>query len=309
MGKTIKRLPIPITGLMLALASLGNLVLSYGNIYRNIFGILSATLLVLIILKITKHPEVVAEELENPVVASTFPTLSMGIMLISTYIVQFSSSIACGVWVIGLVLHVILAIIFTIKYVFNFNIKKVFPSWFIVYVGIVVGSVTAPTFQLENIGKGLFWFGLITYTILIPIVIKRVLIVKEIPEPALPTLIIFAAPASLCLAGYLSSFQEKNMILFTILLVVSQFTYLLTLVQLTKLLKLKFYPSYAAFTFPLVISAISIKLANGFLTSSGISILFLNYVVKFEEILAIVIVLYVLVRYVQGNGRKVLLHI
>ena len=298
MDQIIKKLPIPIVGLMLALAATGNLVLSYGNIYRNIFGILSGIILVLILIKIIKYPKEVAESLDNPVVASVFPTLSMGIMLLSAYVKPLAATLAFGMWIIGLILHVLLIINFTKKYVINFNIKKVFPSWFIVYVGIVAGSVTAPAFNMVNIGQILFWFGFISYLILLPIILRRVLKVKEIPEPALPTIVIFSAPASLCLAGYMNSFPEKNMLIVWLLVALSQLTLLCILSQLPKLLKLKFYPSYSAFTFPLVISAISIKLTNGFLANIGRPIAILKYVVKFEELLAVVIVVYVLVRYV-----------
>lgn len=299
MDQAIKKLPIPIAGLMLALAATGNLILSYGSIYRNIFGILSGIILVLLLIKMVKYPKGVSESLDNPVVASVFPTLSMGIMLLSTYIKPYASSLAFGLWIIGLVLHVALIISFTRKYIMNFNIKQVFPSWFIVYVGIVVGSVTAPSFDKANIGKALFWFGLISYFALLPIVLKRVFKVKEIPEPAQPTLAIFSAPVSLCLAGYISSFQEKNMLLLWFLVALSQFTFLCVLLYLPKLLKLKFYPSFSGFTFPLVISAISIKLTNGFLNKSGNPLAFLNYVVKFEEMIAVAIVIYVLIKYVN----------
>lgn len=56
MKRIVKQLPVPIVGLMLALAATGNLVLSYGNIYRNIFGILSAIILILMLLKIIIYP-------------------------------------------------------------------------------------------------------------------------------------------------------------------------------------------------------------------------------------------------------------
>lgn len=297
MAQIIKRLPIPIAGLMLALAATGNLVLSYGNIYRNVFGLLSAIILILLLTKLIMYPKGVAENLENPVVASVFPTLSMGIILLSTYINKFIPTIAFGVWIFGIILHIVLIIWFTKNHLLNFNIKKVFPSWFIVYVGIVCGSVTAPTFNMTSIGKVIFWFGIISYIVLLPIVLKRVFKVKEMPEPALPTLVIFSAPVSLCLAGYMNSFQDKSMFMIGILAIASQATLLCVLLQLPKLLKLSFYPSFSAFTFPLVISAISIKLTNGFLTNTGKSIAFLKYIVKFEEILSIVIVLYVLFRY------------
>jgi len=183
-------------------------------------------------------------------------------------------------------------------HVLKFNIKKVFPSWFIVYVGIVVGSVSAPAFAMESVGKILFMFGLLSYFILMPIVIKRVFKVGEIPEPALPTLAVFTAPGSLCLAGYMSSFQDKNLLLVYLLLVLSQLAFLYVLVKLPSLLKLKFYPSYSGFTFPIVITGISLKLTNGYLTNIGKPIASLKYLVKFEELLAVGIVLYVLIRYI-----------
>lgn len=90
-----------------------NLVQSYGEIYRSIFGIISAILLILMIVKIVKYPKGVAESLDNPVVASVFPTLSMGIMLLSTYCTPYAASFAYIMWIIGIALHIILILWFT----------------------------------------------------------------------------------------------------------------------------------------------------------------------------------------------------
>lgn len=297
MNSIIKKLPVPIVGLMLALAALGNLVLSYGKTYRNILGLISAIILLLVLVKIIKYTDDVKENLKNPVVASVFPTLSMGIMLLSAYLP--SKSLGLIIWLIGLGIHIGLIIWFSIKYLLNFNIKKVFPSWFIVYVGIAVASVTATNYNKTSIGQICFWFGFISYLILMPIVLYRVFRVKEIPEAAMPTLVILSAPASLCLAGYMNSFQEKSMAIVWLLLILSQLTLCLVLFKLPGLLKLKFYPSYSSFTFPLVISSISLKLTNGFLTNAGNIIPFFQYLIKFEEIIAIAMVLYVLFRYIN----------
>lgn len=298
MGGIIKKLPIPIVGLMLGLAATGNLVLSYGDTYRNIFGYLSAILLLLVLIKIVMYPKEVKESLDNPVVASVFPTLSMGIMLLATYLKPYAGALAFGMWIIGLILHILLMIIFSKNYLVNFNIKKVFPSWFIVYVGIAVSSITSPAFNMTGVGQIAFWFGFISYLVLFPIVLYRVLKVKNIPEPALPTIVIFSAPASLCLTGYMNAFQEKNMAIVYLLLALSQATYIYILLTLPKLLKLKFYPSYSAFTFPLVISGIALKVTNGFLINAGHTIELLKYLVKLEEVVAVVMVLYVLFRYI-----------
>lgn len=142
----LKKYPIPVVGLMLGLAAVGNLIQSYGEMYRNIFGLISAILLVLMVVKILKFLENLKENLDNPVVASVFLTFFMGIMLLSTYIKTISASFAFRLWFVGLILW------FTKRYTFNFKIKQVFPSWFVVYVGIVVASVTGPSYNMTNIG-------------------------------------------------------------------------------------------------------------------------------------------------------------
>ncbi|MBZ9688561.1 TDT family transporter [Clostridium estertheticum] len=299
MKSLIKKTPVPIAGLMLALAAAGNLLLSYGAMYRNIFGIVSALILLLLILKISFDTKVVVESFKNPVVASVIPTFTMGLMILATYIKPYAPSISFGIWCFGLVLHCFLIIYFTINYIFNFDIKKVFPSYFVVYVGIVVASMTAPAYNLISLGKGFFWVGLISYLCLLPIVIYRTFFIKGIPEPAMPTIAIFAAPASLCLAGYLACFPMKNNFIVGFLVGLSLIMFLGVISYLPKLLKIKFYPSYSALTFPMVISAIAMKQFNGYLVKIKQPIHMLKYLIKFQEILAVLIVLYVLVRYFQ----------
>lgn len=299
MNEIIKKLPVPIVGLILGLAAAGNLVQSHGEAWRNMFGMMSTLLLVLMIVKIVKHPKGVAESLDNPVIASVFPTLSMGIMVLSTYLKPYAASLAFTIWIMGMVLHVMLIFWFTKKFVFDFKIKQVFPSWFIVYVGIAVASVTGPVHKMANVGQAAFWFGLATYSILLPIVVYRVIMVKEMPEPTLPTLAIFSAPASLLLAGYMNSFATKNLFMVYFLMTLSIIMHAAVIIMLFKLLRLKFYPSYSAFTFPLVISGMAMKLANGFLIKSGHAVSSLRYLVGFQEAVGVALTLYVLIRYVE----------
>jgi len=121
MGQIVKKLPIPIVGLMLALAAAGNLIQSYSSGLRNTFGLMSGIILVLVLLKITMYSKGVKEALDNPVVASVFPTFSMGVMLIATYLKPYIGSLAFIVWLIAVGLHIVLIISFTKKYLFNYN--------------------------------------------------------------------------------------------------------------------------------------------------------------------------------------------
>lgn len=296
----LKKYPIPIAGLILALFALGNLLQSYGDSIRNVIGAVGFILYAIYIIKLIVLKKGVKEQLENPLIGSVFLTITMATMLFATYVKPLSPTIGLFIWWIGVIGHILLLILFSKKFLSNFSIKKVFPSWFIVYVGIVVASVTAPAFGQITVGKVAFWFGFITYLALIPVVLKRVWVVKEMPEPSLPTLIILAAPGSLLLAGYLNTFENKSTAMLYILFAFSIVFYILALTYLPKLLKLKFYPSYSSFTFPMVISAIATKQLNGFLVKSGSDISWLVYIVKFQEILAICLVLYVFVLYMSS---------
>lgn len=304
MTQFIKKIPLPMAGVMLSLVALGNLMASYGPIYRNLLGTLSAIILLLITLKILFYSKTVVEDLNNPVIASVIPTYSMGIMLLSVYIKDVSFNIGRAIWIIGVLIHIGLIIFYTAKFVFNFNIKKLFPSTFVVYVGIGTAGITAPAFKLANMGQIFFWFAFVSFIVLLPILIYRTVSIKEIPEPALPTVAIFAAPASLCLVAYLNSFSTKNIFIVEILAILSFILYLIVLLNLPKLLKLKFYPSFAAFTFPMVISAIALKGTNGFLIKAEKGIDFLKYIIKFQEIVAVLIVFYVLIKYLGFLTQK-----
>ncbi len=308
----IKRIPTPILGLMLALGALGNLIGSYSFSFRSILGLLSLTILILTMGKFILYPSLLKEDLNNPVVASIVPTLSMGGMILATYLKVFSEAGAFYLWSISIILHILLIALYTKKFILKFNIKKIFPSIFIVYVGIVVASVTAPLFDMVSLGKGIFFFGFTSYLFLLPVVCYRIVTIKEIPSPAQPTLAILAAPGSLCLAGYLTCFKDKNIYFVIFLLLISITMYLIVFIQLKRLIISGFHPSFSAFTFPLVISAISTKLSHKYLSSFEFT--YLNPLMKIQEIVAIIIVAYVLGCYLKfiaipkGNSVKTVLN-
>jgi exfoliative toxin A/B len=307
MKSVIDKISVPISGLMLGLAALGNLVSPEGIIFKIIFGVIAAVILLLLVIKIVSNPKAITEELNNPAVAGVASTFPMGIIVLSVYVNSFFPAAAYAMWIAGIIMQFVIIIFFTRKFIFNFDIKKVFPCYFVVYVGVAVGSIVAPVFNAADIGRILFWFSLISYLILLPVMLYRVFVVKSFPEPAIPTLTIFAAPSSICLAGYLSSFSVINMDLFWGLVISAVIMFFAVLMYMPKMLKLKFYPSYSAFTFPLVISAIAMQYANSFLANMNLGIPLLQYVGYFEELLAVVFVIYVLIHYTNflfGDYRK-----
>ena len=76
MKERIKKVPIPLCGVMLGTAALGNLLQSYSEGIRYVCGIVAGLLLVLVLLKLCLFPGLVKEDMKNPIMASvagTFP--------------------------------------------------------------------------------------------------------------------------------------------------------------------------------------------------------------------------------------------
>ena len=172
---------------------------------------------------------------------------------------NISGKAAYYIWLLAIILHIILIIYFTVKFVLKLQMPKVFASYYIVYVGIAVAAVTAPAYEQLGIGTAAFWFGFVTLIVLLVLVTYRYVKFKEVPDPAKPLICIYAAPTSLCIAGYVQSVTPKSYGFLMAMFVVATVIYIFALVKAVGYLKMPFFPSYAAFTFPFVISAIATK--------------------------------------------------
>ena len=205
----IKKIPLPITGVALGFAALGNLLQSYSEGVRLCCGVISAVLLILYLVKMIRYPDSFREDMQNPIMASVFCTSTMALMLLAGYLKPYISVVADVIWYAAIVLHVVLMLYFTAKFILKLQMPKVFASYFIVYVGIVVASVSAPAFGATGLGTGIFWFGFAVLLALLVPVTYRYAKFREIPPPAQPLFCIYTAPTSLCLAGYIQSVQTK----------------------------------------------------------------------------------------------------
>lgn len=299
MKDVIKKVPIPLCGVMLGLSALGNLLQSYSEGIRYICGAAAGILLILIILKLILFPGAVKEDMKNPIMASVSATFSMSLMLLSTYVKPFIGAAAYYIWLFAIGLHIVIIIYFTVKFIVKLEMPKVFASYYIVYVGIAVAAITAPVFEKPAVGSAAFWFGFVSLIVLLVLVTIRYVKFKEVPDPAKPLICIYAAPTSLCIAGYVQSVTPKSYGMLMGMFAVASVLYVFALVKAAGYLKLPFFPSYASFTFPFVISAIASKQTMACLMNMGRPMPALQYVVLIETIVAVVFVVYTLIRFLQ----------
>lgn len=300
MKRSLVQVPLALSGLLLALVALGDLLapvhplikpslqtlalLGYSILFSRIFAVWSKT----------------RTELGQPIVASCFATLFMGLLMLIASLPILPLGIGKGIWLTLVALYGIYIVYFSIRFISQRKLELVFPSWFIVYVGFAVVGVTAPVYQAFRLG----WFSLIfagiSFAILLPVVVYRLLRVKLV-QAQFPLLAIFAAPTALLLTAYLQLAEQVDGRLLVFLLVLSQAFYLAVVLSLRQLTKNGFSPLFAAFTFPLVSSAISLKLTLGKLV--GLQSL-LSFVLQVEIILATLVIAGVAFLYINHLSRE-----
>ena len=288
----IKNLPTPIAGLALGSAALGNLLQPYSSSLQLLFNLLSLIIIVLLTIKFVLGFDKLKKEMENPVVATVMATYPMSIMLLASFSKKYIGLLSMPVWIIGIFLD-FCVVCYAIYYfiIKERHINKIYPTWFITFVGPAVVTVTAINYNLETLGLIYFYFSYINYLVLLPFVLYRVYKYKHYKDGDYPTITVFSAPGGLLLASYMIGVTQKSNMILAILIPLTILLFIFVLFQLPYLLKRKFYPSFSAFTFPLVICAISFQKTGVYYQLAEFSIL--NILIHLSELLAIIIVIYV----------------
>lgn len=306
MTDIIKGVPIPTAGVALGLAALGNLISPLIGYVRPLCGVLSALLVALVICKMVMFPQMVKEDFKNPILASVSATLLMALMQLAGYIAPVAYPLAFALWGSAIIAHLTLMAWFAGRYFRSFKLDQVFPTYFICYVGIIVASVTSPIFGMEAVGRVLFWFGFACYPVLLGLITYRYA-KHPVPGAARPLFCIYSAPASLSIAGYLAVTDAPNLLFVGVLLMFAQVFFAIVLVKVPAFVRGGFFPSYAAMTFPFVITATALMLSLEAFAEAGFANPFILQALCIAEIMfATGMVAFVLARYVAFLAKPAL---
>ena len=267
----VKKVPIPAAGVSLGLVALGGLLGNYSHVAQCVLVALSVAMALLVVAKACLFPSMVRDDMQNPIFASVSATLFMSLMQVAAFFAPVAIVPSFALWAAAVVAHLALMAWFTFRHVRGLKLENVFPTYFICYVGIIVASVTAPAFRIEAVGSVLFWVGFAVYPVLLVLITVRHFR-RPTPDPAKPLFCIYSAPASLSIAGYLAVTDEPNLAFVAALLAFAQVMFLVVLTQLPKFVKGGFFPSFAAMTFPFVITATALGKALQAFVDAGFQV-------------------------------------
>ncbi|MGS0692435.1 TDT family transporter [Shewanella sp. 0m-4] len=312
----VSRLPSPMAGLALAIGSLGwaweSMMPSFGGQAQLAGASIASVMLLMLVAKFVLHPKVLMQELTHPVVGSVIPTFAMGLMVVSAAIGHFNHSIAVVIWLLAIGIHMVFLTLFVYYRAIDFKLDHMVPSWFVPPIGIIVAAVSFPhgaEMQYQWLADAILTFGMLSYLVMLPIMLYRLIFCEPIAEAAKPTIAILAAPASLSLAGYLTISAQPSLIIVGVLLTLALLMTSVIYLAFFHLLRLPFSPGYAAFTFPMVIGATALfKTVNWVVATYGSSALSFDLLIaaKFELIVATLVVTYVAIKYLIHYKASIL---
>ena len=306
----LTKLPVAVSGLALGTAGIGNvLALEIHDSLRYVCATIAAIILLLVAVKKLAHPKLLWQEITHPVLGSFIPAFDMGLMVLADIITNFSLVTGQILWYAAIILHLIFAGSFIYHRAKDFDLNHMLPSWYVPPVGIVVACVTGSHMHAPIITHAIFYLGFVLYCIMLPAMMYRLVFGDRIQDAQLPSFAIMGAPASLCLAGYLTAFPNPNPMIVGFLLALALMMTSLVYISMFRInaFRIAFIPIYASFTFPMAIGSTAlIKYANyiGMNTAAGA---FWHTIGVIEMVIAVLVISWVLIKMTQVVTKNVIL--
>ena len=291
----MKKLPLAFSGCLLGLAGAGNLISDTLPELSHVFSVLGLGLWIIFLISHLLDWQNTANELKKPPVLSGMATFPMAGMILATYLLRTVPSVpplAQILWWFSFLLDIGLITYFSVQLLTSKEKIYATPSWTVLYVGIAVAALTYPVVGIIEIAYATIIFGFILTFYLYPRIYKD-LKKKPLPNELLGQEGIYCAPFSLLLASLVRVGGHQLLTYSIIMMIISsQIFFILVLSRLPQILKQGFQPAFSALTFPTIVTATSLKMAQGILQIS-----LLNLFVRIEIIISLTILIFVLFSY------------
>ena len=279
------------TGLSIVLYKL-SVNLYFPSFIVSIFGLISLGLFLIIsffyIKKFIFYKEEVKQEFIHPIRVNFFAAVSISLLLLSVFYRHNIVELSNIFFILGAVLHIFLTF-YTIKFWINNNleIQHSNPAWFIPIVGNIIVPIAGKGFVPDSVLYFFFSIGIFFWIILFAIILNRIIFHKQFAPKFMPTLFILIAPPAIGFIAYIK--LTSNLDFFAhILYSLGLFFTILVFVMYKNYIKIKFFISWWAFTFPM--AAISLSTILMYELTNQNFYAFLSYIFALLTIIVVFLV-------------------
>jgi tellurite resistance protein len=205
------------------------------------------------VLKWIKYPEAIKAEFSHPIKSSFGAAISISFLLISIAMSDFAPPVAIAFWFVGALLH----LFFTYKVIKfwiehdKLDVKHINPAWFIPIVGNVLVPVVGVDVCDEIVNHFYFSIGIFFWIVLFTIVMYRMIFHLPLGKRLIPTFFILIAPPAVGFISYMRITFGVVDFFSLFLYLIAVFILFLLFFMFKQFLKLQFFISWWAYTFPL----------------------------------------------------------
>lgn len=279
MGGLVRRLPVAAFASVMGVAGLAlawhrattvfGVHAGFASAIGALAAILYVTLAVLYGVKWLRFRPLVVAELVHPVRSAFVPSISIGMLLLGTLLALHDPASGEWVWAAGALLHLVFTLRLLAWWINHPELepRSATPAWFIAPVGNIVVPLAGVRLAHPEISWFFFATGIVLWLPMLAIVLWRLYFGGPLPERLRPTLFIVLAPPAVgflawtALVGHVDPFGR---ILFGFAL----FLLLLLATQVRTLIRLPFFLSWWACSFPLAAITVA-TMAMGQATANG----------------------------------------
>ncbi|OCL91107.1 SLAC1 anion channel family protein [Aliarcobacter thereius] len=212
------------------------------------------------LLKIIFYKEEVKKELNHPIRINFFAAFSISILILSASFRDYDINISKILFYFGAIFHIYFTF-YTIRFWINNSLEIVHsnPAWFIPIVGNLIIPISGIDFLSNQVLIFYFSIGIFFWIVLFSIILNRIMFHQPFAAKFLPTMFILIAPPAI---GFISYIKLTNSLDFfaQILFSLGIFFTILVAFMYKNFLKIRFFISWWAFTFPMAAVTLSILL-------------------------------------------------
>lgn len=207
--------------------------------------------------KFVLFSEAVVKEWQHPIQLNFFPTISISMILLGIALLPSLPGLAAVFWMLGSALHLLLTLYVVSVWIHHdrFEIHHINPAWFIPIVGNALVPIAGVPLGYTELSWFFFSIAMLFWLILFTIIIYRMLFHQPLPDRLMPTFFILIAPPAVGFIAYieLAGLAEGNGLdgFARVLYYSSLFLTLLLLTQVGRFVRLHYFISWWAYSFPL----------------------------------------------------------
>ncbi|NLU33403.1 MAG: C4-dicarboxylate ABC transporter [Wolinella succinogenes] len=202
----------------------------------------------------------VKKEFSHPIRINFFAAFSIALLLLAI-IWKSVPSLGGSLFWLGAGVHTFLTF-YTVSFWINnnFEITHSNPAWFIPIVGNLIVPVAGDGMASATFLGYYFAIGIFFWVVLFTVVFYRIIFHNQLPQKFMPTLFIFIAPPAVGFLAYLKVGGGFDLLAQFLLNLALFFAFLL-LFMYKNFMKLQFFISWWAFTFPMAALTIALLVA------------------------------------------------